>query len=421
MSASDKRNLKRWSLNGSGYFTATKGGPHIPLAGSPFQFSLSTTDTATFGANLPNWRKLVAKGENATTTMEGVRTQVRPREGFRSYLYADGTVAVVSGVIDQSCMSIVSVAHSLGPVADAKARSKFLDKYIGIKSTWRGGNFLAEIGETMHMFLHPVRSFYNATYQLARNLRKIGKIYAKNPVNYSKALADLWLAYSFGVKPTVEDANDLANTLNSLINRQFIDTKGIRASGHNSAVTTTVGPYSPSIGGMPSSPTEIQEVIDKSDAHVWYRGAVICKPQNANRFLLQSFGVDVFDVVPAVWEAIPWSFFIDYFLNVQEMLDSMRYVDAEFGWLNRTYRNARTINASSIRGPLSLGTTQIYGSGGGGYRLGTYVSRVPIPSPPYPSWTFKFPKFPSLKWLNIEALALQIELSRPKKIILELK
>lgn len=413
MSKSDKDNLKRWELSCTGYRTTTPGGPHV--AYSPGNVVITTTDKARFSDNLPNWRHLIAIGENATTNMTGDRHQVRPKEGELRYLFPDGTVSVCSGVIDQSCASLVTVGSTIGPVADSRARSKLLQKYIAIKSTWRGGNFLAEIRETIHMLRHPVKSFYDQTYRFAGRIGKLKRLAVRNPTDYSKALADLWLAYVFGVKPTVNDANDLAETLNSLVNRQLFDTRGFSAHGHNSAVTTSVILHSPMLPAFPAYPVIKQVITDKSDAHVWYRGAVKCYPQNANRFLIQSFGVDVFDVVPAVYEAIPWSFLVDYFLNLSEMLDSMRYWDADFAWLNRTYRNARTVNASPLLIPTSYGTIQLYGSGGGGYRLAVYVNRAPQPSVPYPNWTFRMPGFPSLKWLNITALARQITYSAPDK------
>lgn len=415
MSKSDKDNLKRWTFYSRGYYTAVPDGPHIahPLG----TYSANVTDSARFSDNLPDWRKLIARGESATTTMTGSRHQLRPREGDIRLVYADGTVDVCSGVVDQSSVVLINVAATMGPVADAKARSRLLSKYIETKSTWRGGNFLAEIRETIHAFRHPVQSFYRQTYEFAGKIRTLRKVYVRHKADYAKRLADLWLAYAFGVKPTVSDANDLAETLNSLVNRQFVDKKGIRAHGHNSTATVQVLSFNPGCPGFPGIPTIVQEFTDKSDAHVWYRGAVKCNPQNANRFLLQSFGVDVFDIVPAVWEAVPWSFFIDYFLNVQEMLDSMRYWDADFAWLNRTYRNARVVNVKPLKFPTAYGTVRIYGSGGGGYRLATYVDRRPQPDPPYPSWTFRMPGFPSLKWLNIASLSQQFRSSKPNEFL----
>jgi hypothetical protein len=213
----------------------------------------------------------------------------------------------------------------------------------------------------------------------------------------------------------VNDVNDFTEALNSLVNKQFMDTRPIRAHGKHETVSDQWLGVSPSVPGFPTFPTWKQEVIDKADYHVFYYGKIKCYPQNANNFLLEQFGVSVFDIVPAIWEAIPWSFFIDYFLNVQEMLDSMKFAQADLAWLSSTYRNARTVNASPWR-ITKYPPTSVYSSGGGGYRLATRVRRQPEPTLPLPSWTFRIPGMPSLKWLNIAALSQQIRQSRPRTL-----
>lgn len=410
-----KTNLKVWPFRASGYHTTTPGGAHIAF--TPFVLDTKTTGAVSFGDNISGWRHLIATNQNATTTMVGVRQQVRPKEGYVSILYPDGNVSVISGVIDQSSITTIDVVGGANadPIADAKARSKLLEKYIQIKSAWRGGNFLAEIAETIHMLHHPLKAFYHRTYDFAGSIGKLKKLRVARPETYRKRLADAWLAYVFGVKPLVNDVNDFAEALNGLVNKQFMDTRPIRAHGKNETVTDQWLGVSPTVPGFPTFPTWKQEVIDKADYHVFYYGKIKCRPQNANNFLLEQFGVSVFDIVPAVWEAIPWSFFIDYFVNVQEMLDSMKYAQADLAWLSSTYRNARTVNASAWL-ITPYGPTSVYSSGGGGYRLATRVRRQPQPTLPLPSWTFRIPGIPSLKWLNIAALSQQIRQSQPRSL-----
>ena len=408
-----KTNYKVWSNDCTGYHTAVAGGP--PIFSAPLHTKVAITDSCVTEPGRPGWRKLIARHENATTGMVGDRRQLRQRAGFVSLLYADGTVDVVNGpTIDQSCLSPITLNdYLINSVADNRARTKLLEKYISIKSTWRGGNFLAEIAETVEMFKHPVKSFYRRTYTLAKDVKRLGRVYRADPHRYGRELSNLWLAYVFGVRPTVNDANDLMETLNGLVNGYPVDSKGIRAHGHFATSSESEGPFNLSISA--ANPGYRQCTTDKTDSHVWYYGAVTCRPQNANMFLLEKFGVTAFDILPAVWEAIPWSFFIDYFVNVQTMLDSIRYADADFAWLARTYRNARVVRSGPIIHQPMYGTTRCEGSGGGGWRLATRVDRRAIPDVPYPSWTFRVPGLTSLKWLNTAALAEQIRSSRPLK------
>lgn len=404
-----KLNRKVYYFDTYGY-TETAAGVRTQM--TPSHIVKPITDQVTFGTNIPNWRFRLRNHISATTPMTGSKFLVKVRFGSSSYRDSAGNYTGISGpVVDQSCINSFTVSTVMSSEADQQARTKLLDKYISIKSSWRGGNFLAEIAETIEMFKHPVRAFYHSTYDFAGKIGKLRRVYRKRPTDYLKALSDAWLAFVFGAKPLASDCNDLANTLNGMADRQFVDTRRISARGRQTTQISSVGTAAETLSGpIVGFP---QDFWEKTDLSVFYKGEVLCRPQNANLFLIEQFGMSVFDAAPAVWEAIPWSFFIDYFLNVQTMIDSMRYANADFAWLNRTYRNARTVNASPWHHKQNgYGTWDVSIHGGGGYRLAVYVNRIGVPEPPYPSWTFRIPGLSSMKWLNIAALSKQVQYAK---------
>jgi len=258
------------------------------------------------------------------------------------------------------------------------------------------------------MLRHPVQSFYHETYSFAGRVGKLRKVRYRNPLDKAKAVADAWLAYSFGVKPLIADANDAMSALNRLKQQGGTgrDRKVISALGHFTEVGKADQTGLACVSGDPVNPLDITWFY-KVDWTVRYKASLKSRLEDLTT-VGEQFGVGVFDIVPAVWEAIPWSFFIDYFANVGEMIDSCRLWAADFGWCFRSVRNAGTSNVINAR--LNTNATSwgpSYLSGKGTYSLCVYVNRAPS-SIPYPSFRFQMPGLDSMKWLNIAALTEQV-------------
>lgn len=406
-------NTKKYRLSASGYFTTAPGFGKTPHP--PTNTIVTGNDYVAQGKSPDNWKHLVAICQNATSNHNGRLTQCKPIEGSSLVTYADKSVDVISGVIDTSCYSIPDPTPGLSANAAANnlAKARLLKTYIRRMNTWRGGNFIAELRETIEALKHPVRSFYRATYSYAGKVRTLGKVYRRNPHQYGKELANAWLAYFFGLRPLVDDMNDLARTLHRMGTSSYSRTK-LYGSGNVQTSTVTQPVVNWAVSGHPGSPTQKQDRVEVESFHVHYKGAIRTRTMNSH-LLIQEFGVDIFDVVPAVWEAIPWSFLVDYFINVQEVLDGMRYVNADLAWLMSSVRNERTTETS---GPIANHATFSPGAqwscvGGGGQTLSRMHTRTALSTMPYPSWQFRIPGLTSLKWLNIAALSQQIRESKP--------
>lgn len=373
--------------------------------------SLVGIDTVTYGANIPMWRQAIANHVSATTSLTGLKYVANIPIGTAR---SDGTTwacqhSYTVGPITGQFLFWNTPGGGGDTGADNQAKSKLLGSYLDARNTWRGGNFFAEILETIHMLRHPLKSLYRSTWDFAGKVRQLGKVYVKRR-DYAKHLADAWLGYSFGVKPLIEDINDATKAYNKLLDGFGSDAIPIKGAGRRTVVThntsTAASPF------LYLGDTFDCRVLGRIQYKVRYHGAIIAGPEDGTR-ALEEFGLSLDDIVPAVWEAIPWSFFIDYFLNVQEILDSMRYGKAGVAWLESNVRNAGTVN---VFPPIRRGHTTPTNSDmscGMAYSLVVRVGRAQLGALPYPDWHFKVPKFPSLKWLNITALAKEISTSKP--------
>ncbi len=395
------------------YKTPQNGGPGTPAL-FPFSKVIVGDGVVTYGDNLPDWKWRIRHHMSATTTLVATSTlNVQLETGFTynkvGYPYP---IYTEEGNLFARHSSIPSASSTMDVTAERKAASKFLSHYIKHTNTWRGGNFLAEMRETWHMLHNPVKSFYHRTWEFAGTMKKLGKVQRHARKYVPDMIADAWLAFGFGVKPLISDANDAASALNKIkeeMGGTGQDSTMVSGYGDNKTYSKTQFLVATGAGFPSQNNYAINHLVEHRT--VRYRAALKAHLEDLTT-VAQAFGVDKFDIIPAVWEAIPWSFFIDYFANVGEMLDSCRLAAAEVAWCNRTVRNsaARTIG-DMWNVPIGNDISHIVGKPRF-FALARYVNRTPS-SIPQPSFHFKVPGLASTAWLNIAALSQQVLSSRP--------
>lgn len=408
-----------WSLQDEAHYqnNPQSPGPPAPNCGpftdGVFKYpSLVGVDTVTYGENIPNWKGAIRTHTSATTALSGTKYYAKVPIGVA---VSDGTTwacqhSYTVGPLTGQRLYWRVPSALVGTVADQRAKSKLLASYIDAKNTWRGGNFFAEIAETIHMLRHPLKSLYHSTYDFAGKVKRIGKVFVKRR-DYAKHLSDAWLAFAFGVKPLIADVNDAAEALNERLFGYFgKDACIIKGYGRSEVVVAdTFANISPFqyLGDQFDS-----RVLERAHGSMRYKGQITSLPLTLSTDF-QQFGLSLDDFLPAVWEAIPWSFFIDYFTNTGEMIDSLRLGRSGVSWLMSSIRNAGTVNVFPPVRRAHTTPTKSDMSCGTAFSLVVKVSRAQLGAIPYPDFYFKTPNFPSMKWLNIAALAKQVSTSKP--------
>lgn len=393
-----------------------------PSSPAHLSSSVTVTDQVTKGGPFPNYRQTIAAGGNATTSLVGIRQTLKlgeirysdlPLESGPYYNASTRCNAVTASghnmaVGSSTFPSVVAVPNS---DAEYQAASKLLAAYIAAENTWRGGTAIAEFRDTLRMLKNPLRSTYRHTYSFVGKVGRLKKVYRRDPVRYGKLLGGLWLQYSFGLKPLMGDIRDAEKAFRTLQNwTGAFDTKRIGGTGR---VTLQTEDYRN--GGTWGARYAVHDRTTRYESIVRYSGAIRCKPPGYNA-VLSEFGLDFTDLVPAVWEAVPWSFMVDYFVNVGEVLDSMKLAFADLGWMKKTVRNSGLRKWSAIRASENITTTRDYSvscGGGASYAQVVRVNRQPIYSMPYPGFRFRIPGTET-KVANIAALVAAIRGSKPR-------
>jgi hypothetical protein len=142
---------------------------------------------------------------------------------------------------------------------------------------------------------------------------------------------------------------------------------------------------------------------------VIYRGAVRVEPKDPKEMDPALFGFSPEQFLPTAWELLPYSFLIDYFTNIGDIIYGWSTLTADLAWCNRTSRKwfERTVICNSdlsFAKTLIPDMTVVTGTPSKSVVTKTSVSRAEYNGTLIPDFTFELPSFGSLRWLNIAAL-----------------
>jgi hypothetical protein len=373
------------------------------------------TDTVTYGDNVPNWRKNVKLGTDATTSLDvdgKVLTVKRgrlvaenstptgaPTDLKRSEMIGDFGLSLTNNS-DPSGLSSVK--------ANARALSSFVKKAMAVNTTFQGGIFLGELAEAIHGIRHPaqgLRELVDAYRHKAVKLRSVEGFRIKR-IPFEKHLADLWLEQAFHWRPLISDIQDAAKAAAQIVNKEANrpTTKRITAVGteRTSISYSQTGHLSGFLSWRENN-SAYNEVV------VVYRGAIRIKGVDSIDDKLSLLGFNVENFLPTAWELLPYSFLIDYFTNVGEMVTAIGLPRSNVVWSNQTIirqivadRQCEALYPSDV-GPaiklVSFDAPRVVST----KRL---ISRRSYSGTFIPDLYFETPGSGSLKWLNIAALGI---------------
>lgn len=387
-------------------------------SGSPLyvQYSAPAMSDSRSGVALPQYKQIIAQGGNAVTPFTGVKYSAQLLD--RGYAKAEYQLAsgsyweLLEGVYP--ALNFVPY-HPHNPnnfVADAdrQALARFAAAVRKTRMQISGPTFLGELRDTIKIFTRPTEALFK---HLSRYLdrvysrsRRRGRGRRRPPTRREIALiaADEWLTYQLAIRPLMADVEDIAIA----VARMISETRHTIVRGYAKIELRygESGPWTASNywGGVYTrAATQSVETIYRGGLHA----AVFDADFGALAKLQQLVGFDASQFVPTVYELIPGSFVLDYFVNVGELLAFANTDFSDVKWLSRTRRfHTEWLSSSTL---FSRNAAQLKGWTGGS-ELGrtrmsvTTVSRVAaVPSTLSLDAYFTLPGVAS-RWATLAAL-----------------
>lgn len=385
------------------------------------QFPVAWNDTVIRQDNIPDWRDRIAQGRNASTWYEGNDFHVKASPGVTtlSYRFANGNVRkyVANGDVMSMCYQpselLLPVANDI-ELARTQAEIAFTKDFRNKTRHWQSGVFAGELFQLAKMLASPLKSLRTGVTKLHDDLFYYSKKATgrgsrrQQLLDVKDAIAGTYLEWQYGIKPTISDCNDAAKAFRAMASARTFDIIRCRGDGVYTRYEEVRREFIP--GGNFAGFGSYQDCRRTHHVDCTLRGAWRSDKADSTLPLPMQFGLDLGSLLPTAWELVPWSFIIDYFSNMGEVLDvwGMRFID--FVWLNETLRLVTTyedippqgFHRTSLFNPVetTFSTTVPYS-----VHVRKRVSRRPYDNSWTPRIQGKFPGLGSQKWLNMAALA----------------
>lgn len=344
-----------------------RGGPDGCDADYDQPSNLSWTNTRQ-GSSCLNYQWKIANNIDATTSFIGQRHEFillpgrATLTGWNPFVQREAYDLYTGSVFTDVDYS-VQWSLPMYAEADNLARTKFFKDVRSAQMKLSGLTVLGELREAIHMVRHPADALRRG---LSDYLSVLSKRKARNPGRRQrhKILQDTWLEFSFGWKPLIQDCKGAMLAYKAVIdNEEWIP---ISSTGIVTKDLGTTGPQN----------------LDQGRVSFWYeaRSSQKCMvryktkvrgsnlgPSDLIDRSMDMFGFRLDEFVPTAWELLPWSFFIDYFSNIGDVITAASTSKAEYNWVCQTVRYEGKIKLVSL-GINSPRTQTLYPFGGGNFR-----------------------------------------------------
>lgn len=298
----------------------------------------------------------------------------------------------------------------LGVSADTnEMKRRFYNSVRGV--SWNAMQTFAESAESVGTLrslskglLNSVVSFVNFRRNSIRNFSRLvdtlaqpaalrSKSARKYLREFGKENSNRWLEYTYGVAPMIGDIHDARNALG-----QDLTVRRSRVRGRVSAVQQSVSVATMFADTIPFDVT----IRHTTKNQITGFGLIVDTPAPGLGNVATSLGLSWSNVVPTVYELIPYSFVVDYFSNIGDVLTAACTPTENISAQGTTAVSESVISFSGVpRRDVTVYRT---------YPPFTarceYFSFTRTPGAVgMPTLEFKVPLWDSKKWLNLGALA----------------
>lgn len=302
------------------------------------------------GSGVPDWRNKLKRGIDASSAYSSLSTaltNVRPgswsaravwdtptkqTEG-RSY----GFLGVNLGASSPSAFVPPGVLNSV--------KTKFVKRALDRQRVFNGLDVLGQLKKTIHDIRHPVQALRDGlssylslvkerAYKASKGRRTAGTAGSSaRRRSVAHAIQGTWLEYVYGWVPNLQDAAGAVKAAAHLTDPDLPVLTEV--SAHQSFAVNHLFDGNGGSGFICSADGTVLGSVDshvsaRCEGQIRISGKLRSSTPGHDRVKLLGFSPR--DVIPTVWDLIPYSFLVDYFVNVSDILDALSFNVGDLAW-----------------------------------------------------------------------------------------
>lgn len=372
-----------------------------------------SNDTVYTGGPVPNWRKRIRMGLQATTPMEVTGSRVISKNdgyakshyrhplGFISYQEIKGQIIWLDyASLDPSAFVIQSVKNQVRMDIVAKIRKA--------QTQMKSLVSLGELGETVRMVNSAGQALNRGMWSYLDEVSKRARRGQITPAALMRWVGSRWLEYVFGWKPLIADIDDGITAFAKLyVGRPPM--MFVKAQSESSEKI----PMTPFVTNNFASGTFTRTPMHSLSYGYRIYGAVSISNQGVGA-MRHAYGIKLDEFIPTIYDLIPLSFLADYFVNLGAVIDALSFNSSVIRWLNHgeLRQSEFTIAHSYVKTPPAAPWIEVdhqvdLGTPFKVTRYYKYRNGLPDYSALVPSLQFQIPSS-STRWVNMAALGAQM-------------
>jgi len=272
------------------------------------------------GAYDPLWRSKIKSLQNATTPLKAYASSIVANVG--KLTYTNGTPNIEDSTWILNFLPIQSNGivwspdagfrlkdQSLVSEAQASARGKAYNKVYSLQRGTNNQIFLGELRETVDLLRHPFEKSVKLIHAFGDEVTK------RNFKTFSKASADSWLEFRFAILPLISDIKAIIALINGKNNLEKLGYRYYAKAESVSFLPNDLG----SFAWYPAITNGYDKMTAECIIHFGVVSERIHFAEAASDRLIDSIS-DLSDIPSTIWEITPWSFLIDYFVNIGDII-----------------------------------------------------------------------------------------------------
>lgn len=376
------------------------------------------------GGPVAGWRRQVRLNIDSTTPLaaEGYVCNLEPGSLESNQIGSDPSVvgqsylSRIEGYICPLVQPPRGAQINMGQ-ADNTAITRFVSRANDAIHKFQGGPFIGELAETVRSLRRPGEALFkgimNGYFTALKKKRQ--KLNQRRPrrnddesnrrhiAERTDVLAGTWLEWSFGLAPLIADIDGAMQEIAQSYTGIRVPTKRIQGTGSETSVALDASTQTSKGAFLASARNVMTYSVD-----VKYYGNVIVAKPDISAWSPRYFGLTWSEFIPTLWEIIPYSFLVDYFVNIGDIISALAFPRANLNWVAKAtkWENTSRLVDINVRQTVPNGFWRYEGGGYVGRSLMQTrgINRSRYVGDLVPSLELKVPGT-SLKWLNLTALA----------------